>query len=102
MHNHSPTNLQKLLMVETEPLTGFQTLLGVFVYFLLLPRFYNKLYTDMKTKKENNQAAQAATGDKGQEANVSQPKRYSKLGEWLHDPDRKPVLKIIDMKAVLK
>ncbi|OAV66057.1 hypothetical protein Barb6XT_02133 [Bacteroidales bacterium Barb6XT] len=57
----------------------------------------------MKTKKENNQAAQAATGDKGQEANVSQPKRYNKAGEWYYSPDRVPlIMKIVDMKAVLK
>ncbi|OAV65674.1 hypothetical protein Barb4_03254 [Bacteroidales bacterium Barb4] len=56
----------------------------------------------MKTKKENNQAAQAAAGNKGQEANVSQPKRYNKAGELFHDPNTKPFMKIIDMKAVLK
>ncbi|OAV67749.1 hypothetical protein Barb6XT_01329 [Bacteroidales bacterium Barb6XT] len=56
----------------------------------------------MKTKEESSKAVQAAAGDRQTEANVSQPKRYNKLGEWLHSPDRKPLLRIIDMKAVLK
>ncbi|OAV63182.1 hypothetical protein Barb4_05539 [Bacteroidales bacterium Barb4] len=56
----------------------------------------------MKTKEENSKAVQAAAGDKQQEANAAQPKRYNKWGEWFHNPDSKPVLRIIDMKAVLK
>ncbi|OAV69968.1 hypothetical protein Barb6XT_00170 [Bacteroidales bacterium Barb6XT] len=57
----------------------------------------------MKTKKENDKAVQAAAEDKQQEANVSQPKRYNKFGEWYHNPDSEPLItKIVNLKAVLK
>ncbi|OAV72006.1 hypothetical protein Barb7_03145 [Bacteroidales bacterium Barb7] len=62
----------------------------------------NLIINRMKTKKENSKAVQTAAGDKQTEANVSQPKRYNKWGEWYHNPDRVPVFEIIDMKAVLK
>ncbi|OAV64694.1 hypothetical protein Barb6XT_02708 [Bacteroidales bacterium Barb6XT] len=57
----------------------------------------------MKTKEESSKAVQAAAGDKQQEANAAQPKRYNKAGEWFHDPNTKPLItKIVDMKAVLR
>ncbi|OAV65764.1 hypothetical protein Barb4_03221 [Bacteroidales bacterium Barb4] len=63
----------------------------------------NLIINRMKTKEENSKAVQAAEGDKEQEANAAQPKRYNKAGEWYYSPDREPLItKIVDMKAVLR
>jgi hypothetical protein len=49
----------------------------------------------MKTKKEK-------TESKATETIKSDVKRLSPLGKWYYDPNKKPWIKIIDMKAVLK
>ncbi|OAV64098.1 hypothetical protein Barb6XT_02928 [Bacteroidales bacterium Barb6XT] len=57
----------------------------------------------MKTKKQNGKSEQAASEDKQQEANVTQPKRYNKFGEWYYGLHREEALiEIVDMKAVLR
>ncbi|OAV71532.1 hypothetical protein Barb4_00579 [Bacteroidales bacterium Barb4] len=55
----------------------------------------------MKTKKQNV-SSQASPEGEQQEANVSQPKKYNKVGEWFHDPNSKPLITIVNMRAVLK
>ncbi|OAV73500.1 hypothetical protein Barb6_00167 [Bacteroidales bacterium Barb6] len=55
----------------------------------------------MKTKKQNEKQSQEASGDKQQEVYIPQ-RKLSALGEWFYNPDTKPLIKIIDMKAVLK
>ncbi|OAV71685.1 hypothetical protein Barb4_00501 [Bacteroidales bacterium Barb4] len=57
----------------------------------------------MKTKKQNDKPEQVASEDKQQEANVTQPKRYNKFGEWYYGLHREePLFKIVDMRAVLR
>jgi hypothetical protein len=49
----------------------------------------------MKTKKEK-------TESKATETVKSDVKRLSALGKWFYDPNSKPLIEILDMKAVLK
>jgi hypothetical protein len=54
----------------------------------------------MATKKQAKQAT-IGTSNKGIKTE-SASKKLSAVGKWLNDPNAKPWIKIIDMKAVLK
>ncbi|GHT70341.1 hypothetical protein AGMMS50239_38590 [Bacteroidia bacterium] len=50
----------------------------------------------MKTK-ETKEALKSVSKEE-----TGRPKKLNALGEWFYDPNKKPFIKIIDMRAVLR
>ncbi|MDR1882664.1 MAG: hypothetical protein LBR26_07765 [Prevotella sp.] len=57
---------------------------------------------EKKEKKTEESVKKAAKKEVSPKEECHKPKRLNALGEWIHSPDWKPLIKVIDMKAVLK